>query len=154
MRIFDFFTKEDPIRRCGWKIIRLYRDWKKDPYNEQCEWHDDATTEGSWLQHNVPSERIQQHFEDMVDEADRIAERPLNGRLSRLYKWVTKKATWIFSENDYGKGHHRESGEGGSTFSQGDTSEEGTFSVEGYRKIKKVLLEGRVDAVRPPRDGR
>ncbi len=48
---------EDPVTRCGWYLLSVYSDPKKDPYYDFCEWDDLATTKGSPQQRDVPLDR-------------------------------------------------------------------------------------------------
>jgi len=93
------FGGEDKTVQCGWKLVRLYRMPKDDPYFPVCEFDDGATTEGSAQQKAlISADRLAQHFRDMIDEQDRIAGRPLNGTLARFYKAMHGTFVGLFYE--------------------------------------------------------
>ena len=92
MGLFD----DDKENKCGWKWLTLFKDPKKDPYIDACTWHDNATSKGSWAEKNIPLDKVQKTFERQLDELDKNAGRPINGLLSRFYKFVTRKVSFLF----------------------------------------------------------
>lgn len=51
------FGGEDPVVRCGWKMLSIYGNPKDDPYYAFCEWDDKATSEGSFESQLVSLDR-------------------------------------------------------------------------------------------------
>lgn len=62
------FGGEDPVDQCGWKILRLVRDPKDDPYLEACKIDDKLTSSGSWAESHITLERLIENFMDEVNE--------------------------------------------------------------------------------------
>ncbi len=91
--------QEDKFKRSGWKWFRLFQRRIDDPYQDAAEWHDTATSKGSWAQDNLTPVQIQKHYEAQLDEIDRRTGRDPNNSLKAFYKWVTRNFTWLFSEN-------------------------------------------------------
>ena len=91
--------KEDKFNRSGWKWFRIFKRRSDDPYQDASEWHDRATSNGSWAQDNLTPEQIQTTYEAQLDAIDERTGRDPDNTLKAFYKCVTRNFTWIFSEN-------------------------------------------------------
>lgn len=90
--------KEDPEIKCGWRWFTLFRRPKDDPYIDACEWHDKATTKGSWQEQHMSLSEVQNTFEQQLDSIDKRTGRNPNNWLHRFYVWATRRFTKFFWE--------------------------------------------------------
>lgn len=91
---------EDPIKRCGWKWLRLFRKSEREPFHNACVIHDEETSAGSVSQQISTLEEVQRRFEENI-ERERAAKYSGIGAprlLASFYKLVTRYATRFFWE--------------------------------------------------------
>lgn len=93
---------EDPIDRCGWKWLRIFPNWKREPFHDSCVIHDQETSAGSVSQEISSLDEVQRRFEENI-ERERAAKYSGIGAprlLASFYKLVTRFATRFFWEGD------------------------------------------------------
>lgn len=91
---------EDPVTRCGYFFLSIYRNPKDDPYFAFCVWDDNATAEGSEESKLVNLDR---HIEAGIEQLRLLqSEFPIGSweyRLGDFYISVWSRAVFLFASN-------------------------------------------------------
>lgn len=91
------WIKEDPVTRCGWYVLSIYKKPTDDPYFSFCEWDDNATSNGYPYRDQISLEK---HIETGLNQLNILqSEYPRHSfeyKLGEFYKEVWPRLVGLF----------------------------------------------------------